>query len=93
MRRAPQLQVTDDEQTPLRHWALGRRTPIRLALCAKMILLDAEGHESRHIAAAVGTSRQTVGLWRQRFAAQRLVGIKRNTVHLVSYRSRPMLYS
>jgi hypothetical protein len=29
-----------------------------------MILLAAEGHENRSIAATVGTSRQTVGLWR-----------------------------
>jgi hypothetical protein len=72
MRRAPQLQVTDDERTQLQQWARGRRTPVRLALRAKMILLAAEGHENRHIAATVGTSRQTVGLWRQRFATQRL---------------------
>jgi transposase len=76
MRRAPQLQVTADERTQLQHWARGRRTPVRLALRAKMILLAAEGHENRHIATAVGTSRQTVGLWRQRFATHRLVGLE-----------------
>lgn len=76
MRRAPQLQVTADERTQLQQWARGRRTPVRLALRAQMILLAAEGHENRHIAAAVGTSRQTVGLWRQRFATQRLVGLE-----------------
>lgn len=76
MRRAPQLQVTDDERTQLRQWARGRRTPVRLALRAKMILLAVEGHENRHIAAVVGTSRQTVGLWRERFATHRLAGIE-----------------
>jgi transposase len=49
-----------------------------LALRAKMILLAAEGHENRSIAATVGTSRQTVGLWRRRFAAHRLAGIERD---------------
>lgn len=56
MRRAPQLQVTDDERTQLRHWTRWQRTPVRLALRAKIILLAAEGHENRHIATAVGTT-------------------------------------
>lgn len=76
MRRAPQLQMTADERTQLQQWARGRRTPVRLALRAKMILLAAEGYENRHIATAVGTSRQTVGLWRARFATHRLAGIE-----------------
>ena len=78
MRKAAQLQLTDEERTQLRQWARGRRTPVRLVLRAKLILLAAEGHENRHIAAAVGTSRQTVGLWRQRFVAHRLAGIERD---------------
>jgi transposase len=78
MRKAPPLQLTDDERTQLHRWARGRRTPVRLALRAKMMLLAAEGQENRHIAAAVGTSRQTVGLWRHRFAAHRLAGIERD---------------
>jgi len=76
MRRAPQLQVTADERTQLQQWARGRRTPVRLALRAKMILLAGEGRENRHIAAAVGMSRQTVGLWRQRFVTYRLAGLE-----------------
>ncbi len=75
MRIAPQLQLTDDEQTQLRQWARGRRTPARLVLRARMILLAADGQENRHIASALGTSRQTVGLWRQRFATHRLAGM------------------
>lgn len=76
MRRAPQLQMTADERTQLQQWARGRRSPVRLAQRAKMILLAAEGYENQHIATAVGTSRQTVGLWRARFATQRLAGIE-----------------
>ncbi|MDH4154266.1 MAG: IS630 family transposase [Nitrospira sp.] len=78
MRRAAQFELTDDERTQLCQWARGRRTPVRLVLRAKVILLAAEGHENQHIAAAVGTSRQTVGLWRQRFVAHRLAGIERD---------------
>lgn len=78
MRRAPQLHVTDDEHTQLQHWAKGRRTPVRLALRAKIILLAAAGYDNHDIATAVQVSRQTVGLWRQRFAVRRLAGIERD---------------
>jgi len=53
MRRAPQLHVTHDEHMQLQHWAKGRRTPVRLALRAKIILLAAEGHDNHDIATAV----------------------------------------
>lgn len=78
MRRAPQLHVTDDERTQLQHWAKGRRTAVRLALRAKIILLAAAGHDNHDIATAVQTSRQTVGLWRRRFAVRRLAEIERD---------------
>lgn len=75
MRIAPSLQVTETERQQLAQWARGRRTPARLVLRAKITLLAADGHDNQHIAAALNTSRQTVGLWRQRFATQRLVGL------------------
>lgn len=75
MRIAPSIQVTETERQQLTQWARGRRTPVRLVLRAKIALLAAAGHDNQHIAAALGTSRQTVGLWRQRFATQRLVGL------------------
>lgn len=75
MRIAPALQVTKTEHQHLARWARGRRTPARLVLRAKIALLAAAGHDNQHIAAALGTSRQTVGLWRQRFATQRLPGL------------------
>jgi transposase len=75
MRIAPSLQVTVTERQQLAQWARGRRTPARLVLRAHIILLAAEGHDNQHIAAALDTSRQTVGLWRHRFATQRLPGI------------------
>ena len=75
MRIAPSIQVTELERQQLAQWARGRRTPARLVLRAHIMLLAAEGHDNQHIAAALDTSRQTVGLWRQRFATQRLVGL------------------
>jgi DNA-binding NarL/FixJ family response regulator len=72
MRIAPSLPLTDLERQQLTQWARGRRTPARLVLRAKVALLAAEGHTNQHIAAALATSRQTVGLWRHRVATQRL---------------------
>ena len=68
MRIAPSIQVTEPERQQLTQWARGRRTPARLVLRAKITLLAAEGHDNQHIATALDTSRQTVGLWRYRFA-------------------------
>ena len=75
MRIAPSIQVTDTERRQLEQWTRGRRTPARLVLRAKITVLAADGHDNHHIAVVLGTSRQTVGLWRQRFATQRLSGL------------------
>ena len=75
MRIAPSFQLTKTEQTQLEQWARGRRTPARLVLRAKIALLAAERHQNQHIATVVGSSRPTVGLWRQRFATHRIAGI------------------
>lgn len=75
MRIAPSLQLTEPERQQLAQWARGRRTPARLVLRAKIALLAAEGHDNQHIAVALDTSRQTVGLWRHRVTTQRLPGL------------------
>lgn len=75
MRLAPVVDLTEAEQTQLAQWARGRRTPVRVVLRAKILLLAASREANRDIATVLGTSRQTVGLWRQRFATHRLAGI------------------
>lgn len=75
MRIAPAVHLMDPERQQLEQWARGRRTPARLVLRAKIVLLAAAGHDNHQIAAAVATSRQTVGLWRQRFVTQRVLGL------------------
>ena len=64
MRIAPAVELMAPERQQLTQWARGRRTPARLVLRAKIVLLAAAGHDNQQIAAAVATSRQTVGLWR-----------------------------
>lgn len=59
MRIAPSIQLTEPERRQLAQWARGRQTPARVVLRAKIALLAAAGHDSQHLAAALGTSRQT----------------------------------
>lgn len=78
MRRAAVIVLDSDERKFLEKWAKGRRTPARLVLRAKIILLAAEGTENQQIAERVGSSRQTVGLWRQRYFEMRRAGIEKD---------------
>jgi transposase len=68
----------DAERQRLERWARGRRTPVRLAQRAQMVLLAAEGKQNQAIAAAIGVGRVTVARWRNRFATQRLAGIEQD---------------
>ena len=78
MRKAPFICLTVTEKEILERWSRGRSTPARLVLRARILLLAAEGRESREIGDLVGTSRQTVGLWRRRFADQGLEGVEKD---------------
>jgi len=78
MRRAPTIVLSPEERGYLQKCAKGRRTPVRLALRAKVILLAAQGMENQQIAERLDTSRQTVGLWRQRYVAMGRGGIEKD---------------
>ena len=78
MRIAPAITPTDAELETLERWSRGRRTPARNLLRAKIVLLAAKGMLNLDIAEQLGTSRQTVGLWRNRFAEARISGIEKD---------------
>ena len=78
MRVAAAIELSADERPTLERWARGRSTPARLVLRAQIVLAAAAGKRNQEIAAAVGTQPRTVGLWRRRFATQRLAGIERD---------------
>jgi transposase len=78
MRVAPRVEISDEERAILTRWSRGRRTPTRLVLRAKMVLLAAEGKRNDEIAEAVTAGRDTVGLWRGRFVKLRLAGIEKD---------------
>ena len=78
MRKAPAIVLSETELETLTRWSRGRSTPARLVLRSKIVLLAAEGRENREIATELSTSRQSVGLWRTRFAQRRLPGIEKD---------------
>lgn len=78
MRRAPVVQVSDEDRVVLERWSRGRRTPARQVLRAKIVLLAAEGLENQEIAERLQTTQPTVGLWRRRFVSAGLAGISRD---------------
>lgn len=78
MRRAPVVVLNDEDRKFLEKCANGRRTPARLVMRAKVVLLAAKGTENLEIAERLQTSRQTVGLWRQRFVELGRSGIEKD---------------
>lgn len=78
MRRAASIDLSPEARRVLEKWANGRRTPARLVLRARIILLAAEGTENQQIAEQLDTSRQTVGLWRQRYVEQGPSGLEKD---------------
>jgi transposase len=78
MRIAAQIVLAKEEKGQLRQLASGRRIPVRLAQRAKIILLAADGKMNKQIAEELGTTRQLVGRWRARYAADGMGGIEKD---------------
>jgi len=78
MRRAVEIELSDEERSTLVKWSRGKRTQARVVLRAKIVLAAAEGKRSKQIAAELGVSQPTVGKWRNRFAEHRLLGIEKD---------------
>ena len=78
MRVAPPLVVTDAERAELTRLVRSRRTSVRLALRARIVLLAAAGRQNKDIAAELGIGRVQVARWRGRYAQERLAGIARD---------------
>jgi len=78
MRLAPVIVLSADERARLDEWATARRLPLRLVQRARIIRMAADGVLNQTIAAALGISRPTVQLWRERFRALRLPGLEKD---------------
>jgi transposase len=70
------LRLSAAEQAELEGWARRRKTAQALALRARVVLQAAEGRSNTAIAAELGVAKHTVGKWRERFAKDRLEGLR-----------------
>ena len=77
-RIASPVVLTQEEQVTVDSWARSRSLPLRLVQRARIVQMAADGRENQHIARTLGVSRPTVQLWRQRFLALRLDGLKKD---------------
>jgi len=77
-RKAPPIVLSAPERATLDTWRHGRRLPHRQVIRAQIVTLAADGMDSQDIAKALGVSRPTVQLWRQRFLALRIAGLEKD---------------
>jgi transposase/transcriptional regulator with XRE-family HTH domain len=67
-RATPALPIQEAHQQQLQHWISAFGTPRQVALRSQIVLAAAEGQSDNAIAQKLLVSRQTVTLWRARFA-------------------------
>ncbi|MGI8549404.1 MAG: helix-turn-helix domain-containing protein [Dehalococcoidia bacterium] len=75
-RHATTITLNEEERTELERRVRARTSSQQAALRAQIVLRAAEGTRSQDIATALGITRHTVQHWRDRFAAQRLDGLR-----------------
>jgi transposase len=73
---APQLVVSPSERAALDRLVRARTTEQRLAQRARIVVRAADGVANKRIAAELGVNLMTVLLWRRRFEADRLAGLR-----------------
>lgn len=78
MRVAPQINLTAEETAALERWAQGRKTPVRLAERARIVLLASQGLRDLQIASELAITPKKVARWRQRFLGLRLAGLEKD---------------
>ena len=78
MNIAERVILSPEEDATINRWAHGKSFPLRLVQRAQIIRMTADGIFNHDIAFKVGVSRPTVQLWRNRFLAMRLDGLKKD---------------
>lgn len=73
---ADPLAMDWEQKAQLESWVRARATPQKIVLRSRICLLAHEGHGNRQIARQLSTSRPTVLLWRNRFAASGVAGLE-----------------
>ena len=78
LRVAPTIELTEEEESELTRLARSRRTSVRLAQRARIVLLAAQGLQNKDIAEQLGIGRVQVARWRERYVESGVQGIERD---------------
>jgi len=78
LRVAPAIALTDEQEVELTRLARSKRTSVRLAQRAQIVLLAAQGLQNNAIAEQLGIGRVQVARWRERYLKSGLQGIERD---------------
>ncbi len=78
VRVAPNIVLSEEEQSELTHLVRSKLTSVRLVQRARIVLLSAEGKQNKAIAEQLSLGRVQVARWRERYAQHRLAGIERD---------------
>jgi len=78
VRVAAKVELDEGERTALLKLSRSKKTSVRLAQRASIVLLAAEGLQNQEIAERLGIGRIPVSRWRERYLAQGLAGIERD---------------
>src|SRR5437899_12014130 len=77
LRVAPTIELTDEDEANLTKLVRSKRSSVRLAQRARIVLLAAQGLQNKDIAEQLGIGRVQVGRCRERYLASALQGIER----------------
>jgi len=78
LRVAPTIELTDEQEGELTRLARSKRTSVRLAQRAQIVLLAAKGLQNKNIAQQLGIGRVQVARWRERYLECGVQGIERD---------------
>lgn len=78
MRVAAQVVVSNQHKAQLQAYARGRKTPARLVLRARIILLASEGKQDLEIARMLSVVPRTPARWRARFLRHGMAGLRQD---------------
>lgn len=78
MKTTAPIILSPEERSTLDMWVRARSLPLRVVQRARIIRMATDGMQNQDIARRLDVSRPTVQLWRQRFLAFRLMGLKKD---------------
>ena len=78
LRVAPAIELTDEQEGELTRLARSKRTSVRLAQRAQIVLLAAQGLQNKDIAQQLGIGQVQVARWRERYLEGGVQGIARD---------------